>query len=194
MKRLAPRHAAIGVVLAGFVVALYLAAQPRKRAQQTEICQRNLKRISLAMLIYIRDYDEHYPNANNWMDALQPYARGFGTSRESDAAVEARYRCPTTGSFYVYNRHLAGLSYVRADDPMTPWVYEAGAHQNQRNFSDGGELWPAIAIHQRSPVWGNNVLLGDAGIELRGNKPKFRSFAAPTPRPAKIKPARTAKP
>ena len=146
------------------------------------------------MMQYVRDYDEHYPKSDNWMNALGPYARGFGPNRESDASIEALYRCPTTGSFYVYNRSLAGISYVRANDVATPWVYEAASGQNQRNFSDSGELWPAEPIHQRSPIWGNHVLFGDAHVRLTNIKPIFRPFATPTPKSPKIKPAQTAKP
>lgn len=194
MKKFAPRHIAVGVVLCGLGLALYVAAQPRLRAVQTKSCEVNLKRISLSMLQYVRDYDEHYPKSDNWMDALGPYARGFGANRESDAAVEARFRCPTTGSFYVYNRNLARISYVRADDPQTPWIYEAAPGQNRRNFSDSGQTWPREPIHQRSPIWGNHVLFGDAYVRLTKIKPNFRSFATPASKSPKIKPAQTAKP
>ena len=189
-----PRQIAVGVAILGLGGALLLAAQPRLRAVETKECQANLKQIGLAMMQYQRDYDEHYPKSDNWMDALQPYGRGFGPNRESDAEVEARFRCPTTGSFYVYNRNLARVSYVRADNPQTPWIYEASTGQNRRNFSDSGQLWTREPIHQRIPIWGNNVLMGDGSIPLTINKPAFRSFVVPTPKPPKTKPAKTAKP
>ena len=106
MKQIAPRHIALGIMLCGFGVALYLVAQPRLRAVQTKSCQINLKQIGLAMLQYNRDYDEKYPLAANWADSLKPYAIG-SRKPNSDEAFEKMFHCPTSGSFYAYNRPLA---------------------------------------------------------------------------------------
>ena len=182
MKQLALRHIALGVVLCGLGGALYLAAQPLLPSVQTKNCQSNLKMIGIAMIQYVRDYDEHYPRAENWADAVKPYAGGSQPNLVSKAENEARYFCPKTGNFYVYNRNLSSLSYTLPIGAITPLAYETGANQKRQNFSDSGQLWPASPIHQNHSIWGNHVVFADRHIELLEKKPAFRSFS-PVPKP-----------
>ena len=181
------------IVLAGFGAALYLSAQPRARAVETKNCQTNLKIIGLAMLQYNRDYDEKYPPAPRWADSLKPYAIGSDIfpSGSSDPRPNAKFdkmfHCPTTGSFYAYNRNLQTLTMERILPlEREPLVIEVAARQTKPNLSGAGELWPPSPVHKD----GNHVLFADGHVELRQNKPAFRSFlpspqptATPTPTP-----------
>ena len=175
MKRFGPRHAAIIIVVAGLLLAINFAVAPRRRALQTRDCQTNLKQISLAMMQYVRDYDEKYPLAHNWMDVTTPYAARSATNR----AVEARYLCPTSGAFYAYNANLQNSNIARTD-AQTVWFFDAQAGGNQRNFSGDGADWPVSPVHQQHPNWGNNVVTGDANTKFAERKPPASAFL-PTP-------------
>ena len=185
-----PRQIAVGVVLCGLAGLVYLAAQPLKRSGQFSVCSSNFKQISNAMLQYTRDYDEHFPKSDNWAHALKPYL----TSRVADpeATFQNLFHCPTSGSYYVYNGNLAGVSYVRINSAATPWVFEVGAGQNRIDFSDDGRLWPQNSVHQTLKQSGSNVLFGDGQTRLVTAKPRFMKFA-PMPIP-KAKPQRQKKP
>lgn len=195
MKQFAPRYAALGVIIVvGAGVMFYEAAQRQLRAVQTKNCQINLKIIGLAMLQYNRDYDEKYPLAERWADSLKPYA--VGTSKPNrEEAFAKMFHCPTTGSFYSYNRNLETVTM----EQVVPFeretlVIEVVTGQTKPNLSGGGELWPSSPIHETAGTRGNHVLFADGHVELTTSKPAFRSFMTPTSRPTEIKPARTAKP
>ncbi len=205
-SKIQPRYIALGALLCGFGGALYLAAQPRLRAVQTKNCQINLKIIGLAMMQYVDDYDEHYPIAANWADSLKPYAIGselyaVGSSDpRPNEKFDKIFHCPTTDNFYSYNRNLGAVSMetlVGSDNQMPtdlPLVIEVAAGQTQTNLNGGAELWPSSLIHETAGASGNHVLFADGHVELTKIKPNFRAFTAPTPKPAEIKPARTATP
>lgn len=221
MKRFAPRHVAFGVlVAAGAGVALYLAAQPLKRSGQMSSCQSNLKQIGLGTMQYVRDYDEQFPIARNWADGLAPYL-GVNTKPSrpnAEKSFQRLFRCPTSGTFYVYNGFYSTISASQdKNSASSPLLYEAAV--GGRNASDRGQSWPKIPIHSIIQSRGNNVLFGDGHVELRANKPRFKVFPplgrqelldrlrySPTPapkpakikstkiKPTKIKPTKTAKP
>ena len=174
MKRFAPRHAAVLMVLAGLLVAANFAIQPRRRAQQTRACQTNLKIIGLAMMQYTRDYDEHYPLATNWADALRVYSP-LARTANTQSGDGKLFRCPTTGSFYAMNSFCAQLNVARIDDAATePLFFDTMA--GTRNLSDDGGLWPASPVHPWGERWGNNVGFADGHVQLRTDKPRFHSF------------------
>lgn len=181
-----PRHVAVGVVLCGLAGVVYMAAQPLKRSAQTSSCQVNLKQIANSMGQYVRDYDEKFPLADNWMDALIPYARGFGGNPESVASVKARFACPTTGSFYAYNSLIEKQSVTKIS-LSAPWLFEVSAGAGKTNLSDDGSLWPTSPIHQTRETRGSNayfaVYSAPARVELLQAKPDFRPFAKPTATP-----------
>ncbi len=181
-----PRHVAVGVFLLGSAGLIYAALQPLRRSAQTSSCESNFKRIGGAMMIYIRDYDEKLPKADNWSDALQPYVTLGQKPSDPQAYFLERLLCPTSGSTYVYNRNLAGRSYVLINAATTPWLYEVGAGQNQLNISDDGKLWPSAPVHDTTMRCGNHVLFGDVKVRLSLAKPAFARFA-PVPTPIKGK-------
>ncbi len=179
-----PRRVAVGIVLCGLAGVAYLAAQPLKRSAQTSSCQSNLRQIGNSMMQYQRDYDEKFPQSENWMDMLMPYARGFGRNPESVAAVKKRFACPTTGSFYAYNSLLSGQS-VSDISPNALWFFEVSAGADKYNLSDDGSLWPSAPIHQTKTARGSNVYIdvysSPAKIALLQNKPNFDPFLTSAP-------------
>ena len=199
MKQLAPRQIAVGVVILGLVGALYLAAQPPLSVVQTKNCQINLKQIGMATIQYVRDYDEQFPIAARWANDLKPYAKNWyvigSRAQNPDEAFDRMFRCPTTGSFYAYNRHLETVSIgMITDTSRVPLAIEVNVGNPQINFNGVGQDWPASPIHEEEGARGNHVVFADGHVELTKNKPIFRPFATPTPKSPKIKPAQTAKP
>ena len=169
-----PCHVAVVFVGAGLGIALNLAIGPRRRAAQTKSCQSHLKIISLAMMQYVRDYDEHYPVAARWMDDLKPY----GLSRYSKVSFDQLTHCPTSGDFYAFNGHLSQLS-ITGDGDSTTLVWFYDARNSRYNQFDQGQSWPDSPVHEFGPGRGNNVLFADGHVALTSTKPRF------TPSPAK---------
>ena len=193
--RIAPRHIAAGVALVGLGWLLNSASQPFQRNAQNSSCRSNLKRIGLAIFQYERDYDESFPLAHNWADSLSSYSLAINNS-DREAGFQQRFRCPTSGAYYAFNEIYAGKSAGKIDGEAlneAPLVFDVS--WGKRNFSDDGSLWPTDPpIHGTEKYGGNNVAFADGHVKLMTVKPKFRSFATPTPKSTKIKPARPAKP
>ncbi|HJN14608.1 MAG TPA: H-X9-DG-CTERM domain-containing protein [Armatimonadota bacterium] len=114
----------------------------RERAEQAS-CIANIKQISLATLMYVQDYDEHYPPAGaDTHDATYPYVKNEGL-----------YGCPsdTEAPSYQLNAALLGR---RERDLVVPgsvvMVFEsddgeavANRHSGGANygFADGHATW-----------------------------------------------------
>jgi len=64
---------AIIAILAAILFPVF--AQAREKARQTS-CLSNMKQVSLAVLMYVQDYDETYPKADFW-DTGQPFPLGY---------------------------------------------------------------------------------------------------------------------
>src|SRR5258708_1564258 len=81
-------------------------------------CASNLRQLGLSCSMYYQDWDDHYPRAATWMDAMSPYVL-TGTSSGNLAVDRAMriYRCPTlqaknANAFgYTYNSRLAHRPY-----------------------------------------------------------------------------------
>ncbi len=116
-------------------------ARARENARRAE-CQSNLKQISLGILQYTQDYDEHYPTGTTmaeWKPKLMPYLNGN----------EQIFVCPThTGAneSYEINPALSGLELGKINSPsQTPMIYEpdSALHLDGSNmaFADGHVKW-----------------------------------------------------
>jgi prepilin-type processing-associated H-X9-DG protein len=105
-------HAFHGQVATGFVT-------------EPELCLNNVKRINLALALYVQDYDETFPpmqNAQVLQTALKPYLRG---------ANPLLFICPVTGLQYMPN---SALSYSQlgniANPSTTVTLKDAARHPN----------------------------------------------------------------
>lgn len=137
-----------------FAVALMFSRPavmgPREAAQ----CQINLKQMGLAMLQYNRDYDEKYPLAKNWTDALQPYGK---PSAE-------QYQCPSRKDLpfgYAMHAGVAELSMADLSDPSNAILFfdsDAGTP----NHTDTGSSLPPSPRHPK----GHSIAFLDAHTEF----------------------------
>jgi prepilin-type processing-associated H-X9-DG protein len=73
-------------------------------------CLSNVKQITLAMLMFADDHDEHLPKADRWIEDLMPYVRS-----------EEVFKCPDDDSgarsSYAMNSALSGLALKEIKDP-----------------------------------------------------------------------------
>ena len=104
--------------LAGMLRQSYRLATQRQ-PEGRSLCQSNLKHISLAMLQYIQDNDEHFPLVAvggeatfGWADAIQPYLKSTQVLQcpqefMGDASSDPR---ATGYTDYWYNNRLSGLN------------------------------------------------------------------------------------
>lgn len=75
---------AIISILAAILFPVFATA--REKARQIS-CTSNTKQLGLAALMYVEDYDEHFPNGNGWAPQLYSYVKSTGV-----------YKCPDDGT------------------------------------------------------------------------------------------------
>ncbi len=106
-----------------------MVSRPRKTA-----CISNGKQLSLAVMMYSQDYDEHLPLAKNWYDAAYPYYKNKG------------FVCPERprkqGIGYAMDERLSGRSMDKIGAPhdKRPLLYESSnlapnAHDSGTSFA-----------------------------------------------------------
>ena len=77
-------------------------------------CQTNVRKIAQSLGMYAQEWDDTYPSANVWLDAVR--------GRMAAITPDRYLKCPrdktNSPSSYTYNELMAGLSLsVRRDDP-----------------------------------------------------------------------------
>ncbi len=99
----------------------------RIKAHQVQ-CIQHQKDLAMAMLLYAHDYDEHFPPASIWSDAIQPRVSSLTS-----------YRCPEARhlrSGYAVNRALDCRSLFSLEEPgSTVALFDATGGWN----SSGGQ-------------------------------------------------------
>jgi hypothetical protein len=86
------------------------------------MCISNLKQVTLALQIYVEDYDGHLPGSPRWMDAVRPYTASSDvfqcpTARKDDPAAYG----------YAFERSLAGRALPNLMSSETkPMVFDSG--------------------------------------------------------------------
>jgi len=155
-----------GLIL-GLWFVMYFAFARARNTKRQQMCVSNLKSIAMATSQYVRDYDEVYPPANRWSQALLRYSKN-----------DTIFHCPSVEHFgYSMNMHLDALSVARVDDPAkTPVIFDSFILKKFQY--DSGTSWAKDARH---PL-GNAVAFADGHVKLHRQKPLFRSFP-----PQKIK-------
>ncbi len=152
-----------GIVLSGILVLfipifaailfpVFSKARDAARPQAwQEACMSNQKQLGLAMMQYMQDYDEHYPFAANWNQALAPYIK--------DSSV---LKCPLIRNDlpgYALNRSLASAQLRFVPSPAsTAGIYESIPGVN---LSGGPELLPVPGRHND----GNNIGFADGHVK-----------------------------
>ena len=110
---------AIIAILAAILFPVF--ARARENARRAS-CQSNLKQISLGILMYVQDYDEHLPmyrvpassgdtaaRPYGWADAIQPYVKSTQLLQcPSDSGVVSNSPSSSGYADYVYNLWMGG--------------------------------------------------------------------------------------
>ena len=132
-------------------------ARARAAAQKAN-CLSNIKQLSVAMQMYTSDWDDAYPMAENWNDALAKYTR----PRDSASLFGAKiWTCPAAKSSeptYALNGMLAGISAGKVSFASeTVGIYESVPGRNQAGEA---ELLPNPPRHSE----GNNIGFADGHV------------------------------
>lgn len=109
---------------------LFPAFRSARIVARQRLCMQHLKSLSMAMLTYAQDWNEHYPPAQRWCDAIRPYVRSLEDYRCPDAR---HLRCG-----YAMNARLDGFKLSDLAQPSkTAMLYDATGGWN---LSGGREL------------------------------------------------------
>ena len=132
------------------------------------ICLSNVKNISLAVQMYVSDYDDVFPPAAQWSDTLFEYVRN-----------EDVYRCPQAAELscaYAFNAALGAALHDALEHPVrTVVIFES---DRGWNGAGGRALLPAEPRHLRGDNYGfadghaqwvgrEEVMAGEPGMRWR---------------------------
>ena len=166
--------AVVALPVIGVVAALLLPvfAQAREAARTTA-CASNSKQMSLALRMYVQDYDNTLPPKARWADGLLEYAGGPGL-----------YRCPTgdrdagaPGNDFAYNSWLDGRRLDKVSDAsQSPAIFESdagAADDGSINITD--DLKSFATRHGRAGRSGGHVIYVDGHVVLESSAPQARA-------------------
>lgn len=140
--------AMLGVSVAVFVIAFFHVGCSYTAAHKSQ-CQSNVKRLSMGMLMYSHDFDEHFPVSARWTDLIAPELRkdsSYVKSADGDP-----FGCPAaqTPASYGMNAALSRTSLATISAPSeTVLLFEADGPI--RSFS-GGANNVAWSRHLEAP-------------------------------------------
>jgi len=134
-------------------------ARARDAAQQSA-CLNNVKQLSTAMQMYASDWENTYPLAENWNDALRDYLPKLAANT-SASPRKGVWNCPSAKSTqpsYALNRMLAGVADKDVNFvAQTVGIFESMPGMNQVG---GPELFPSPARHHN----GHSVGFADGHV------------------------------
>ncbi len=122
----------------------------REKARQTTSLS-NLRQIAFAMIQYLQDYDERFPPAGKWVDAITPYlTANLHTHQERQHVIDSLFHDPSAPDSqkwsYAFNSNLSGLPLAHVDSPAsTVLLFESNA--GVKNTADTGESIPRPGRH-----------------------------------------------
>ena len=100
--------------------------------------QSNLKKLSLAIIMYAQDNDQKLPDADKWVDEIMPYVKNEAVFCDP-AAPDLKYG-------YAFNRALSGARLGGIKDPLaTVMVFESMT--GVKNAADTGQSLPRPGRH-----------------------------------------------
>lgn len=135
-------------ILAAILFPVFAQARESARAIS---CLSNIKQQGTSLRMYLQDYDDKYPQADQWMDLTQPYYKN-----------DIILHCPSvsqpgTQSYgYAFNKALSRTSDEKIKSPQTT-VMLYDSTNLARNATDSVTSAPNPARHRR----GNNVGYAD---------------------------------
>ncbi|MBM3494372.1 MAG: hypothetical protein FJX72_08640 [Armatimonadetes bacterium] len=187
-ERVRLQAAVIAVILALLAVALRPLFVRLIEVRDLQTCQTNVRKIAQALGIYAQEWDDTYPSAPIWLDAV----------RGRMAAVNAdRYlKCPrdhsAAPSSYAYNELMAGLSLsVRRNNPeqlerrkrlrrldrAALVIEKHGSADNSRlPLSDWDAVRANMTLPHHMPEATGSIIFGDGRAWFR-NGETLQSFA-----------------
>ena len=116
-----------GLLIATVAIPSMLIApalsRAREKARQTS-CQVNIKQLSLGLMMYAVDYNDHWAPADRWCDVTYPYVKN-----------QSVYVCPDLPQYrgsYGHNERLSMTPLKSVSSPAdTPTVFDATGGWNQ---------------------------------------------------------------
>ncbi|MEO7717475.1 MAG: hypothetical protein ABIY70_14845 [Capsulimonas sp.] len=160
-----PKNGALRLApLASLKLADPMVARPMEEAGDRFASQSNLRSIGLAILQYVQDNDERYPNAKHWMDQIKPYLKSENVYHDPSAPASEKYSYAFNPS--LSHRYLAELS----NPSKTVAIFESRA--NKRNASDLGASRPKPGRHLHGTDYG----FADGRVHWIADTAKMPSF------------------
>ena len=131
-------------------------SQARERARQAA-CMSNVKQMSMAVQLYLQDYDTRFPRATDWMDTTMPYVKNMQVFQcPSVARLSSTPGEVPTIFGYAYNQQVSARLMKDISNPaLLPNIYDSNVFA--RNANDPGSSLPYPGRHSR----GNNVAYTD---------------------------------
>jgi prepilin-type processing-associated H-X9-DG protein len=106
--------------------------QARDKARAAS-CESNLKQLALAEMMYVQDYDSHFPRAGEYHKLIFPYVKN-----------EMVFQCPVGGT-YAMNSKLSGLELKTIAEPSrTILLFDVDA-SGRPAYRHDGEIALAFA-------------------------------------------------
>jgi hypothetical protein len=113
-ERVRLQTAVIIIIIGLLAVALRPLFVRLIEVRDFQTCQTNVRKMAQALGVYAQEWDDTYPLADVWLDAV----RGRMAAVNPDRYLKCPKDQSSSPSSYVYNELMAGLSLsVRKDDP-----------------------------------------------------------------------------
>jgi len=164
---------AIISILAAILFPVF--ARARENARRAS-CMSNLKQIGLGAMMYIQDYDEHYPRLwsvygdasvlpYGWGDALQPYIKSTQVFQCPSESTSPTTDSPTDPHFsdYAYNYRVmgsdSGVSYANTlnlaaiESPVHLVLVIDSTSGNSRSWTWGCSRGAACSVYPAGLAW-----------------------------------------
>ena len=182
--------AAVGALSIAIVGAWQIQAQNAPVKTPASLCLSRLQQSALALSVYARDYDERFPPADAWNDALSPLLpKPVAATKMTNADMASPFDCPILGAGewgYSMNWKLSKRRLNELDSPRTTVsLYETNVPRPNANY-DGRDLifrHTQIDAAGKSESGGNFAFAdGHVGWVPATQGPNFRIFLDNKPR------------
>ena len=103
-----------------FLIAVFFPVSAGHYAPEWVPCSVNLNRLGVSSITYSGDYDDRFPLATNWGDAIKPYVK-----------VASNFKCPGVaeekrdGFGYAFNSLMSGAKRDEEADASKPFIFDS---------------------------------------------------------------------